>query len=49
MKPEIYLTNDVVVRAGVAGDSMYFISSGSVAVYTINGKEVTSVIFFIIT
>lgn len=42
MKSEIYLTNDVIVRAGISGDSMYFISTGTIAVYTANGKEVCS-------
>lgn len=37
---EIFLVNDVIVRANTPGDSMYFISSGTVAVYTKTGKEV---------
>ncbi|RZC37629.1 potassium/sodium hyperpolarization-activated cyclic nucleotide-gated channel 1-like [Asbolus verrucosus] len=37
---EIYLTNDVVVKAASPGHCMYFISTGTVAVYTVSGKEV---------
>lgn len=40
LKVEVFLTNDVIVRANTTGDSMYFISSGTVAVYTKCGKEV---------
>lgn len=40
LRSEIYLTNDVVVKAKTVGMSMYFISSGTVAVYTASGKEV---------
>lgn len=39
MRTEIYLANDVIIRAGDVGDSMYFISSGSVAVYSPSGTE----------
>lgn len=41
LKPEILLPNDVIIQAGYEGSSMYFIIAGIVAVYTINGKEVT--------
>ncbi|XP_068086411.1 potassium/sodium hyperpolarization-activated cyclic nucleotide-gated channel 1 [Anabrus simplex] len=37
---EVLLANDVVMKAGTSGDCMYFISSGTVAIYTTSGKEV---------
>lgn len=40
LKSEIFLTNDVIVRANQPGDCMYFIASGTVAIYTASGKEV---------
>lgn len=40
LKVEVFLVNDVIVRTNTVGDSMYFISSGTVAVYTSSGKEV---------
>lgn len=40
LKSEIFLTNDVIVRAKQSGDCMYFIASGTVAIYTNSGKEV---------
>ncbi|KAK0087514.1 hypothetical protein PV325_000850 [Microctonus aethiopoides] len=40
LKSEIFLTNDVIVRANQPGDCMYFISSGTVSIYTDSGKEV---------
>ncbi|XP_046815736.1 potassium/sodium hyperpolarization-activated cyclic nucleotide-gated channel 1-like [Vespa crabro] len=40
LKSEIFLTNDVIIRANERGNCMYFIGSGTVAVYTISGKEV---------
>lgn len=40
LKSEIYLTNDLIVKANQTGDCMYFIQCGTVAVYTPNGKEV---------
>ena len=40
LKSEIFLTNDVIVRANQPGDCMYFIASGTVAIYTNSGKEV---------
>lgn len=40
LKSEIFLTNDVIVRANQPGDCMYFIASGTVAIYTNTGKEV---------
>lgn len=40
LKSEIFLTNDVIVQADQPGDCMYFIATGTVAIYTISGKEV---------
>ncbi|XP_066603419.1 potassium/sodium hyperpolarization-activated cyclic nucleotide-gated channel 1-like [Prorops nasuta] len=40
LKSEIFLTNDVIVRANQPGDCMFFIATGTVAVYTPTGKEV---------
>ena len=40
LKKEIYLPQDVIITAGVSGDSMFFISSGTVAVFSPTGKEV---------
>lgn len=41
MKQEIFLPNDVIIQSSTIGDCMYFISSGTVAVYTPSGKEVS--------
>ena len=40
LKSEVFLTNDVIVKANQTGDCMYFIATGTVAVYTSTGKEV---------
>lgn len=51
LKFEIYLPNEVIVKAGSHGDCMFFLSSGTVAVLTPTGKEVGSLIhqfFFVI-
>lgn len=45
LKPEVYLANDLVVRAGDFGDCLYFIGYGTVAVYSLKGAEV--IIYFI--
>ncbi|KAK1132864.1 hypothetical protein K0M31_014232 [Melipona bicolor] len=37
---ELYLPNDVIVKAGAAGDCMFFLSAGTVAVLTPTGKEI---------
>lgn len=38
--PEIFLPGDVIIQAGTYGDSLYFLSSGTVAVYTHSGREI---------
>ncbi|XP_044758494.1 potassium/sodium hyperpolarization-activated cyclic nucleotide-gated channel 2-like isoform X2 [Coccinella septempunctata] len=40
LKSEVFLPNDVIIRAGAPGDCMYFLSSGTVLVTTPSGKEV---------
>ncbi|KAK5643493.1 hypothetical protein RI129_007338 [Pyrocoelia pectoralis] len=40
LRSEIFLANDVIVRAATAGNSMFFIASGTVAVFTASGREV---------
>ncbi|EGI60569.1 Potassium/sodium hyperpolarization-activated cyclic nucleotide-gated channel 4 [Acromyrmex echinatior] len=40
LKFELYLPNDVIIKAGTQGDCMYFLASGTVAVLTPTGKEV---------
>lgn len=40
MKPVIYLTEDIIYKAGTHSDSMYFIASGTVVLITFSGKEV---------
>lgn len=37
---EMFLPGDIITKAGAVGDCMYFITSGTVAVYTPMGKEV---------
>ncbi|XP_028150293.1 potassium/sodium hyperpolarization-activated cyclic nucleotide-gated channel 3-like [Diabrotica virgifera virgifera] len=39
LKPEIVLQRDVICQSGAHGDCMYFIASGTVAVYTSNRQE----------
>lgn len=45
LKSEVFLPGDVIISAGTAGTSMFFIYHGTVAVYTPSGKEVTFGIF----
>jgi len=45
LKFELYLPNEVIIKAGTQGDCMFFLSSGTVAVLTPTGKEVS--IFFL--
>lgn len=42
LSSEIYLVNDTIVKAGEEGDGLYFIASGTVAVYNNLWKEVFS-------
>lgn len=44
MKSEVYLPNDIIVSAATVGESMFFIASGTVAVYTSEGKEVAHLV-----
>lgn len=45
LKFELYLPNDVIIKAGSQGDCMFFLSSGTVTVLTPTGKEVSFLIF----
>ncbi|XP_058453942.1 uncharacterized protein LOC131431964 [Malaya genurostris] len=36
---EVFLENDVIIQAGTFGDAMYFIASGTAAVYSVAGRE----------
>ncbi|KAG7202744.1 hypothetical protein KM043_009915 [Ampulex compressa] len=40
LKFELYLPNDVIVKAGSQGDCMFFLSAGTVTVLTPTGKEI---------
>ncbi|XP_014217251.1 potassium/sodium hyperpolarization-activated cyclic nucleotide-gated channel 1-like [Copidosoma floridanum] len=40
LKPELYLAKDMIIKAGMQGDCMFFLSSGTVAILTPTGKEV---------
>ncbi|XP_075976503.1 potassium/sodium hyperpolarization-activated cyclic nucleotide-gated channel 3-like [Anticarsia gemmatalis] len=40
LRSEVFLANDLVVAAGEFGDCMYFIATGTVAVYSLKGVEV---------
>lgn len=37
---EIFLPNDIIIKAGTTGDAMYFLAKGTVEVLTSSGKEV---------
>ncbi|KAJ8917993.1 hypothetical protein NQ315_011446 [Exocentrus adspersus] len=38
--PEIFLPNDTITQSGSHADAMYFLNSGTVAVYTRSGREI---------
>ncbi|XP_061936082.1 potassium/sodium hyperpolarization-activated cyclic nucleotide-gated channel 1 isoform X4 [Apis cerana] len=40
LQSEIYIAGDEIVKAGTRGEALYFISSGTVAVYNSAGKEI---------
>lgn len=40
VRSEIFMSNDVLVRASARGDALYFVASGTVVVYNNVGKEV---------
>ncbi|XP_024938799.1 cyclic nucleotide-gated cation channel alpha-3 isoform X2 [Cephus cinctus] len=40
LRSEVFLTNDVIIKAGTPGDALFFIVSGTVAIYTSAGKEI---------
>lgn len=40
VRSEIFMPNDVLVRAGARGDALYFIACGTIAIYDSAGKEV---------
>ncbi|KAH0564695.1 hypothetical protein KQX54_013482 [Cotesia glomerata] len=40
LKSEIYLANDVLVKAGTIGDALYYIITGTVGVYTASERKV---------
>ncbi|KAG7199317.1 hypothetical protein KM043_018167 [Ampulex compressa] len=40
LRPEIFMPGDIIVEAGTCGNALYFVASGTVAVYTSSGKEV---------
>lgn len=41
LKSVVYLRGDVIYKAGTESDCMYFIASGTVALITFAGKEVS--------
>lgn len=46
LKSEVFLPNDIIVKAGTPGDCLYFLETGTVSVLTKNGKEVGSQLAF---
>lgn len=49
LQSEIYIAGDEIVKAGTRGEALYFISSGTVAVYNSAGKEVCNVTIIIVS
>ncbi|KAL3273780.1 hypothetical protein HHI36_015207 [Cryptolaemus montrouzieri] len=49
LKGEVYLPNDIIIKAGTVGDCMYFLASGTVSVYTPSGREVCMFLFIVKT
>lgn len=49
LRSEIFLVNDVIVKANTPGNSMFFIATGTVAVFTNSGREVNCKIYFLLT
>lgn len=41
LQMETFMTNDVILKYDSQGDCMYFIGTGTVAIYTKSGLEVT--------
>lgn len=41
MKEEMYTPNDTIIKSGTKGNCMYFIASGTVAIKSPAGKEVS--------
>lgn len=40
---EIFLPNDVIIQEGIIGDSMYFLASGTAAIFSNQGTELTHI------
>ncbi|XP_067216308.1 potassium/sodium hyperpolarization-activated cyclic nucleotide-gated channel 1-like isoform X2 [Linepithema humile] len=40
LRSEIFMPNDVLVKAGTRGDALYFVACGTIAVYDSAGKEI---------
>lgn len=44
---QVYLPKDLIIKAGSIGNTMYFLSCGTVAVYTPSGREVRILLFVV--
>ncbi|XP_035723457.1 potassium/sodium hyperpolarization-activated cyclic nucleotide-gated channel 1-like [Vespa mandarinia] len=40
LKFELYLQNDIIIRAGTLGNCMFFLSTGTIAILTATGQEI---------